>query len=167
MDRRFERLVVLRDERAVHQRAADGVRDKIYKIIRSMPLDSDKTAIQRASGVSRPTVYQLLQEGNPINTELELITTAGAVRDYIARIRDALSSPDDVIAAFIAEAEYSVGNRRTDGADWYWPDLEQALDCARSWQESRTAERMDALLDALDDAVQTVEEDERDAQSSN
>jgi hypothetical protein len=166
MDRSFERLAVLRDERAVHQSAAEGVRDKIYKIIRSMPLDSDKTAIQRASGVSRPTVYQLLQEGNTITTELELITAAETVRDYIARIHDALPSPDDVISAFIAEAEHSVGNRRTDGADWSWPDLEQALDCARSWQESGTLEHMEALLDALDDAVQTVEEDERDARRS-
>ncbi len=102
-----------------------------------------------------------------MNTEIELITQAQEVRNYIARIRVALPDPENVISAFIEEAEYSVGNRRTDGADWYWPDLAQALDCARSWQESRTAEHVDALLDALDDAAHTVEEDERDARNSN
>lgn len=115
------------------QRAADNDRDEIYALICSMPSNTDKTAIHRASGVSRPTVYQLLQKGLSLPTEPELVTDVSSVREYIARIRAVRVNPDavigvgDVVAAFVADAEYSVGNRRSDGADWYWPDLENAL----------------------------------------
>jgi DNA invertase Pin-like site-specific DNA recombinase len=59
----------LRDERGHHQRAADRARNEIHAIIRRMPTSSDKRAIERAAGISRPTIYRLLGEGHPSETE--------------------------------------------------------------------------------------------------
>ncbi|MFN6548584.1 hypothetical protein [Mycolicibacterium nivoides] len=169
MEQILHHLATLRDRRAASQRAADNDRDEIYALIRSMPPNTDKTAIHRASGVSRPTVYQLLEQGFSLHTEPELLTSEAAVREYIAQIRAARANPDaqigllDVIAAFIADAECSIGNRRQDGADWDWPDLEDALGSARAWQRSQAAGDLDELLDALNEAAQRVEDDVRDA----
>lgn len=56
----------LRDERRRHKLADNALRDEIHALIRQLPADSDKRAIERASGVSRTTVYRLLAEGNKI-----------------------------------------------------------------------------------------------------
>lgn len=170
MERILAHLTLLRDRRAAHQRAADNDRDEIYALICSMPSSTDKTAIHRASGVSRPTVYQLLQKGLSLPTEPELVTDVSSVREYIARIRAVRVNPDaviglgDVVAAFVADAEYSVGNRRSDGADWYWPDLEDALGSAQAWLQSQDASDLDRLLDDLEEEAQRVETEMRDAE---
>ncbi|GAT01237.1 hypothetical protein [Mycolicibacterium fortuitum] len=169
MEQILHHLAALRDRRAANQRAADNDRDEIYALIRSMPPHTDKTAIHRASGVSRPTVYQLLEQGFSLHTEPELLTNEAAVREYIAQIRAARANPDaqiglvDVIAAFVVDAKYSIGNRRQDGADWDWPDLEEALGSALIWQRSQDAGDLDELLDELDEAARRVEVDTRDA----
>jgi DNA invertase Pin-like site-specific DNA recombinase len=59
----LHRLEALRNERSRHQRAADRIRDEIHALIRRMPKSSDKRAIERAAGISRPTIYRLLNEG--------------------------------------------------------------------------------------------------------
>jgi hypothetical protein len=61
----LDRLEALRDERSRHQRAANRIRDEIHALIRRMPMNSDKRAIERAAGISRPTIYRLLNEGHP------------------------------------------------------------------------------------------------------
>ena len=61
------RLESLRDQRTAHQRAADRCRDELHTLIRSLPPDTDKRAIERASGISRTTVYRLLAEGTTIS----------------------------------------------------------------------------------------------------
>jgi hypothetical protein len=55
------RLAALREKRSKHQEEADRIRDEIHAIIRTMPIDSDKRAIERAAGISRPTIYRLLK----------------------------------------------------------------------------------------------------------
>jgi DNA invertase Pin-like site-specific DNA recombinase len=65
----LDRLEALREERGRHQRAADRIRDEIHALIRRMPKSSDKRAIERAAGISRPTIYRLLDEGHPDETE--------------------------------------------------------------------------------------------------
>lgn len=57
-------LETLRDQRRRHKLADNALRDEIHTIIRQLPPDSDKRAIERASGISRTTVYRLLAEGN-------------------------------------------------------------------------------------------------------
>lgn len=56
-------LEALRDKRASLQDAADAIRDQIHEHIRKLPPTTDKVALQRASGLSRPTIYRLLGEG--------------------------------------------------------------------------------------------------------
>lgn len=63
MDPDLAELASLRDERARHQEAADTIRDQIHEHIRKLPPTTDKVALQRASGLSRPTIYRLLNEG--------------------------------------------------------------------------------------------------------
>lgn len=60
LERVLTDLELLRDERARHSQAADEIRERIYALIRTLPPTSDKTAIARSAGVSRPTVYRLI-----------------------------------------------------------------------------------------------------------
>lgn len=57
-------LEMLRDQRRRHKRADNALRDELHALIRQLPSDSDKRAIERASGISRTTVYRLLAEGH-------------------------------------------------------------------------------------------------------
>ena len=101
-----------------------------------------------------------------MNTEPTLLTDAPSVREYIARLNASRTTADDIVAELVADAEYTVGNRRTDGADWDWPDLEDALDDAKRWQKSRTAADFDTLLGNLGNAAERVEADVQDAINS-
>lgn len=56
-------LESLRDQRRRHKLADNALRDELHTLIRQLPADSDKRAIERASGISRTTVYKLLAEG--------------------------------------------------------------------------------------------------------
>lgn len=57
-------LEALRDRRRRHKLADNALREELHTLIRQLPADSDKRAIERASGISRTTVYKLLAEGN-------------------------------------------------------------------------------------------------------
>ncbi len=61
----IDRLETLRDERLRHQQAADAIRDEIHALIRALPTDTDKRALERASGISRTTIYRLLFDDTP------------------------------------------------------------------------------------------------------
>ena len=56
-------LEALRDQRLRHKAADDALRHELHSLIRQLPANSDKRAIERASGISRTTVYRLLAEG--------------------------------------------------------------------------------------------------------
>ncbi|GAA1095704.1 hypothetical protein GCM10009648_38930 [Tsukamurella spumae] len=129
-------------------------------MIRRLPFTTDKAAVERASGVSRPTIYRLLEEGHHhVNSEPNLLTDAASVREYIARLKASRANPEDIVDEFVTEAEYTIGNRRTDGADWEWPDLDDSLDAANTWRQSRTDADFDVLLDLLSTEASRIEAD--------
>lgn len=143
-------LARLHAERTTHQRAADATRDRMYSVIRDLPRTTDKMAVRRVTGISRVTVYRLLEEGRSRPDEPQLITDTDTVYEYVARLQaSTTANRPAIIDEFIADAEYSHGNRRPD-ADWDWPDLEDALDAARTWRKyGGTDDDLLTLIDQL------------------
>ncbi|WP_079673451.1 hypothetical protein [Mycobacteroides abscessus] len=56
-------LEALRDERNQHQHADAELKKRLYECIRQLPATVNKVEVEKASGVSRPTIYRLLDEG--------------------------------------------------------------------------------------------------------
>ena len=54
------RLAALRIKRARHDAKAAAVREQLYSLIREIPEGTNVTDILVASGVSRPTIYELM-----------------------------------------------------------------------------------------------------------
>jgi DNA-binding transcriptional regulator LsrR (DeoR family) len=65
----LDQIRAIRDERAHHQQADKGLRDRMFAIIRGLPPEGvNKQDLSEASGLSRPTIYRLIEEGREPRT---------------------------------------------------------------------------------------------------